>query len=125
MTNDFKVVDEQLEAGRRAIGSYISGFVLSVVFTLIPYYIVVNHLFGAQGLVIATVIFGVIQLLVQVVFFLHLNKKSKPHWNMVVFFYTLLIVAFLVIGSLWIMYHLNYNMMGVSPFKTNEGYIPQ
>ena len=124
-TNDFKVIDEQYEAGRYAMRSYVTGFVLSVILTLIPYVIVVNHMFGKQGLVLAVILFGVTQLIAQVIFFLHLSKKSKPQWNIIVFVFTVLIVAILVVGSLWVMYNLNYNMTDVSPFNSNEGYIPQ
>ena len=125
MTNDFKVIDEQYEAGRYAMRSYVTGFVLSVILTLIPYVIVVNHMFGKQSLVVAVVVFGVAQLLVQVIFFLHLSKKSKPRWNIIVLVFTVLIVAILVVGSLWVMYNLNYNLNAATTVNTNEGYIPQ
>ncbi|OIP66278.1 MAG: cytochrome o ubiquinol oxidase subunit IV [Candidatus Yonathbacteria bacterium CG10_big_fil_rev_8_21_14_0_10_43_136] len=125
MTNDFKVIDEQYESGRYAMRSYVTGFVLSIILTLIPYVIVVNHMFGKQALVWAVVLFGVTQLLAQIIFFLHLSKKSKPQWNIIVFVFTVLIVAILVVGSLWVMYNLNYNMTDASPVNTNEGYIPQ
>ncbi|MGB2580412.1 MAG: cytochrome o ubiquinol oxidase subunit IV [Minisyncoccia bacterium] len=125
MTNDFKVIDEQYEAGRFAMRSYVTGFVLSILLTLLPYFIVVNHLFGSSSIVYAAVGFGIAQLLVQVVFFLHLHKKSKPHWNMIVFIFTVLIVAILVGGSLWVMYNLNYNMTKMPTSNTSEGYIPQ
>lgn len=125
MTNDFKVIDEQYEAGQRALKSYVTGFVLSITLTLIPYFIVVNHLFGGSSLIYVAVLFGVAQLLAQVIFFLHLHKKSKPHWNMIVFIFTVLIVSILVVGSLWVMRNLNYNMSDASPVNTNEGYLPQ
>lgn len=125
MTNDFKVIDEEYEAGRQAMRSYVTGFVLSIILTLIPYFMVVNHVFGKTNLVYVAVGFGVVQLLAQVIFFLHLHKKSKPHWNLIVFIFTFLIVAILVVGSLWVMYNLNYNMADASPVNTNEGYIPQ
>lgn len=125
MTNDFKVIDERYEASRFAMRSYVTGFVLSIVLTLIPYVIVVNHMFGKESLVFAVVLFGVTQLIVQVIFFLHLSKKSKPQWNIIVFVFTILIVSILVVGSLWVMANLNYNMTNVSPFNSNEGYIPQ
>jgi len=124
-TNDFKIVDEVYEAGNKAMRSYVTGFVLSVILTLIPYFIVVNHLFGSSSLMYAVVIFGLLQLVVQVVFFLHLHRKSRPHWNLVVFIFTLVIVFILVLGSLWVMNNLNYNMIDASPVNTNEGYIPQ
>lgn len=125
MNKDFEVIDESLEAGKKALQSYSVGFVFSLLLTIAPYYIVTRHVFETRSLTLIVAFFAVIQLLVQVVYFLHLNKKSKPHWNMVVFFFTLLIVLFLVVGSLWIMYHLNVNMTGMSPFSSNEGYIPQ
>ncbi|MBI5798725.1 MAG: cytochrome C oxidase subunit IV family protein, partial [Candidatus Yonathbacteria bacterium] len=77
------------------------------------------------NLVYVAVGFALAQLLIQVVFFLHLHKKSKPHWNLIVFIFTFFIVAVLVVGSLWVMYNLNYNMTGATPSNTNEGYIPQ
>ncbi len=125
MKNDFKVIDEQYEASRFAMRSYVTGFALSVILTLIPYFIVVNHMFGKQSLVMAVVLFGVAQLLVQVIFFLHLSKKSKPQWNIIVLTFTIIIVAILVVGSLWVMANLNYNMMNATPTNSNEGYIPQ
>jgi cytochrome o ubiquinol oxidase subunit IV len=125
MINKFDVIDEKFEASRKAIRSYIIGFVLSLLLTIIPYLIVTKHMLGEKSLLWAVTVFGVAQLLVQVLFFLHLPAKVKPYWDLIVFFFTLLIVAFLVVGTLWIMFHLNYNMMGASPFHTNEGYIPQ
>jgi len=125
MTHSFPVIDEKLEASRKALQSYVTGFIFSLLLTIAPYYLVTRHLLGGWSVLAAVIFFAVVQLLVQVVFFLHLPAKTKPYWNLIVFFFTLLIVSFLVVGSLWIMYHLNYNMMGVSPFNSNEGYIPQ
>ena len=82
-------------------------------------------MFGERSMVVAVVLFGVMQLFVQVVFFLHLHKKLKTRWNMVVFMFTVLIVSVLVGGSLWIMANLNHNTMRSSPATLNEGYIPQ
>ncbi|MFA5996887.1 MAG: cytochrome o ubiquinol oxidase subunit IV [Candidatus Paceibacterota bacterium] len=127
MTNDFKVIDEQFEAGRNAINSYVIGFVLSIALTLIPYVMVVNHMLSVQTAVVSVVGIALAQLLVQVIFFLHLSRKSKPEWNLIVFIYTILMVVFLVIGSIWIMNNLKYNMnmADASPLNSNEGYIPQ
>ena len=125
MEDDFKIIDEQYESGQLALRSYVIGFVLSIVLTLIPYFIVVNRMFDDRSMVVAAVTFGVTQLVVQVVFFLHLHKKLKPRWNMVVFMFTILIVSVLVVGSLWIMANLDHNTMHASPATLNEGYIPQ
>lgn len=125
MTQTFDVIDAKFEASKKAMRSYITGFILSILCTIIPYVIVTGHLLGNDSILVGIMLFGVAQLFVQVFFFLHLPAKSKPYWDIIVFLFTLLIVAFLVVGSLWIMYHLNYNMMGVSPFRSNEGYVPQ
>ena len=124
MKNSYKIIDERFEASQNAFRSYTTGFVLSLLCTVAPYYMVTRQVFAEYSLVIAAVFFGVVQLIVQVIFFLHLHPKSRPHWNVIVFVYTLVIVSFLVVGSLWIMHNLNMNMMGATPFNSNEGYIP-
>lgn len=125
MKKSFDVVDEKFESSKEALFSYVTGFLLSIFLTIIPYVMVTERLFGKASLIFGVTFFAIAQLIVQIVFFLHLPAKQKPYWNIVVFMYTLIIVAFLVVGSLWIMYHLNTNMMGVSPFNSNEGFIPQ
>ncbi len=125
MKKSFEVIDEKFESSRDALYSYVTGFFLSLFLTIIPYVMVTEQMFGELSRLIGITFFAVAQLCVQVIFFLHLPTKEKPYWNIIVFVYTLLILSFLVVGSLWIMYHLNYNMMGKSPFHSNEGFIPQ
>lgn len=125
MKKSFEVVDEKFESSHDAVYSYITGFLLSVFLTIIPYVMVIEQMFGRNSLLVGIIFFAIAQLLVQVIFFLHLPTKEKPYWNTIIFIYTLVIVFFLVAGSLWIMYNLNMNMMEVSPFNSNEGFIPQ
>ncbi len=54
---------------------------------------------------------AVAQVLVQLVYFLHMNTSSEQRWNMIAFIYTILCIAVLLIGSVWIMNYLHYNMM--------------
>ncbi len=91
--------------------SYLTGFGLSIVCTVIAYLLVVKHLLS--GTLLASAIFGlgIAQALVQLLFFLHLGKESKPRWNMVVFLFMVLILAIIVLGSLWIMNNLNDRVM--------------
>ena len=93
------------------LSSYVTGFALSVVFTLVAYVLVVQHILEGKALMAAIVGLAIVQLLVQLFFFLHLHKESKPRWNLVVFLFMLLILLIVVIGSLWIMHNLDYNMM--------------
>lgn len=89
---------------------YIIGFTLSILLTIGAYLAVVTHTFSGLLLVSAVVILAFIQLLVQLFFFLHLGQESKPRWNLAFFVSTFGIILLVVIGSLWIMNHLNYNM---------------
>lgn len=103
--------DANSGSGHGTYKSYIVGFILSIILTVIPYMIVVQHLLPYHIMIIAIVILGVMQLLVQLVFFLHLGAESKPRWNLMAFMFAILVVAILVIGTMWIMYNLDYNMM--------------
>jgi cytochrome o ubiquinol oxidase operon protein cyoD len=98
-------------AGHGTQLSYIIGFILSILLTIIPYTIVVHHLLSSDALVISIVVLGVLQLLVQLIFFLHLSAHPSQRWNVITFAFTLLILVILVAGSLWIMWNMNYNMM--------------
>ena len=90
--------------------SYITGFVLSVILTLSAYFAVVNHMFSSTALGIAIVALAFVQFIVQLVFFLHFGKGEDGSWNLLIFFSTVGIIFILVVGSIWIMNHLNYNM---------------
>ncbi len=92
---------------------YIIGYALSLVFTLNAYIAASQADRGMNtGLLLLLVGLAVSQLVVQVVFFLHLGKESRPRWNGLAFITMIMVVLFIVIGSIWIMNNLNYNMMG-------------
>jgi cytochrome o ubiquinol oxidase subunit IV len=94
-----------------SLKSYVTGFVLSIVLTGIPFALVMTSHLTHLAIVITIVVFAVIQILVHLVFFLHLNTSSDQHWNLLVFAYTVVLLGILVGGSIWIMFHLDYNMM--------------
>lgn len=93
-----------------SLKSYTIGFALSVVLTLIPYFLVVKHSFESNDLFVIIMVFAVAQLLVQLLFFLHLGQEPRPKWNLIVFLFMLLVLVILVFGTLWIMHNLDYNM---------------
>ena len=71
-----------------------------------------NLLMIVAGAVVATIaITAIAQVLVQLVFFLHMNSSSEQRWNVIAFIYTILTIAVLLIGSVWIMNYLHSNMM--------------
>lgn len=95
-----------------SLKSYIIGFILSILLTVIPYMLVVNHMFSLEFTVIGIVLLGVVQLLVQLIFFLHLSTAPAHRSALLSFIFTVIILVILVVGTLWIMYNMNYNMMG-------------
>lgn len=98
--------------------SYVVGFILSVITTLLAYIFVVNELWPPQMLVYIVLGIAVVQLVVQMVFFLHLGRGSR--WKAVTFYFTLLVVGIIVVGTIWIMHNLDYNMMHMSPDQMTE-----
>lgn len=90
---------------------YTIGFILSVLLTIIPFGMVMMGGFS-RGLVLAVIaITAVAQVLVQLVYFLHMNSSSEQRWNVIAFVYTILTIAILLIGSVWVMNYLHFNMM--------------
>lgn len=98
-------------------GSYIVGFILSLIFTALPYYMVVNKTVIGSGLLLAILGFAVFQMLIQVFFFLHLGRGPKPLYNVVFFISTIGIILVVVGGSIFIMSHLHYYM---TPAETTK-----
>ena len=88
--------------------SYLNGFLLSLALTLGAYFAVSQKIAYVLPLIL---ILAVAQLFVQAVYFLHLNQGQDRVWNSVVFVATAGMIFIVVLGSLWIMSHLNYNMM--------------
>lgn len=102
--------------------SYVTGFILSLLLTLIPFFMVYYHTVSGNLLVAAIIIFALLQLGVQVVFFLHLGRGSNRRWNQMAFLFMSIVVLTVVIGSIWIMYHLQYNM---SPEQMDQQLLKQ
>ena len=98
--------------------SYVIGFVLSVATTLLAYFVVVNKLFTPAILVYVVLTIAVAQLIIQVIYFLHIGRGSK--WKLRTFLFTLLVVGIVVVGSVWIMENLNYNMMDMTPNEQRQ-----
>jgi len=104
------------EAGHGSLKSYVTGFVLSVILTAIPFWLVMGDVLDSKVATVAAImIFGVIQIVVHMVYFLHMNTRSEGGWTVMALIFTIVIVAIALVGSLWVMHHLNANMMVMSP----------
>ena len=104
------------EAGHGTLKGYLIGFGLSVLLTALPFWLVMGDVFDSK-LTTAFFIMGfaVVQIVVHMVFFLHMNPRSEGGWTMMALIFTIVIVVIALSGSLWVMYHLNVNMMPMAP----------
>ena len=68
-------------------------------------------------LVAALLLFAAAQVVVHMVYFLHMNAKSEGGWNALALIFTVVLVVIVLAGSLWVMHHLNTNMMPMSPHE--------
>lgn len=96
---------------KRQVMQYVAGFVSALVLTLFAFWLVMNRVVQGPWLVPVLVSLAVLQLTVQLVFFLHVGREERPRWNMTALIFMLIILIIIVAGSLWIMNNLNYNMM--------------
>ena len=97
-------------------GGYLIGFVASVILTAIPFWLVMGGVFEGKLLTAVFVMgLGAIQIVVHMIFFLHMNGRSEGGWTMLALIFTAIVVLIMLVGSLWVMHHLNTNMMPMSP----------
>lgn len=91
---------------------YMTGFVLAVILTAIPFWLVMAKVFDKPNTTALVILaFAVVQIVVHMIYFLHMDAKSEGGWNMLALIFTIVIVVITLAGSLWVMYHMNTNMM--------------
>ena len=91
---------------------YLTGFGLSVVLTVIPFWLVMARPIEDGVITSILVVFlAVAQIFVHMIYFLHMDSKSEGGWTVMALIFTVVILLITISGSLWVMYHLNSNMM--------------
>ena len=98
-------------ASKGSYRSYATGFFLSVVLTTIAFALVMSGALPRSATLFAIVGAALVQILVHLHYFLHLDSSSAARWNILALLFTLLIMTLFVGGTLWIMYNLTYRMM--------------
>jgi cytochrome o ubiquinol oxidase subunit IV len=96
---------------RGSLKSYLTGFVLALILTAIPFALVMRGALSGAAALAGIFVAGLVQILVHLHYFLHLDTTSAARWNVLAMIFTLLIMALFVGGTLWIMSTLNYRMM--------------
>lgn len=111
--------DDRHEHGDDGVGAihvtlkgYLTGFAAAALLTILPFWLVMSGAFSKTGPADAFILLlAAIQIVVHMVYFLHLNAKSEGGWNMLALVFTIILVVITLSGSIWVMYHLNQNMM--------------
>lgn len=98
-------------ASHGSLRTYVVGFCLAVVLTVISFALTMTQILSASMTLAIVVALGLIQIVVHLIYFLHMNGSSDQSWNTVALVFSVVIVSLVVTGSLWIMYHLDTNMM--------------
>ena len=92
--------------------SYVIGFVLSVILTGIPFILVMSGGFESRAMTaIIVLLFAVAQIIVHMVYFLHMNFRVEAGWSMITLVFTLTVLIICVAGTLWVMHNMDSNMM--------------
>ena len=97
------------------VKGYVIGFVLSVILTAIPFWLVMERPFSDGVTKFIILGFAAVQVVVHMIYFLHLNAKVESGWTMLSTVFTIIVVVIMLAGSIWVMYHMNANMMPVDP----------
>jgi cytochrome o ubiquinol oxidase operon protein cyoD len=88
--------------------AYSLGFILSLALTVAAFWLAGERVFEREFLIAALIALAVIQLLVQLICFLHLGREPRPRWNAIMFAFAVFTVVVLVGGTIWIMNHLTH-----------------
>ncbi|ATP43319.1 cytochrome o ubiquinol oxidase subunit IV [Pseudomonas kermanshahensis] len=103
--------DTHHEGNHGSVKSYMIGFVLSIILTAIPFGLVMYPSLPKNLTVLIVVAMAVIQVVVHLVYFLHMDRSKEQRSNVSTFLFTTMVIALLVGLSLWIMFNIHIEMM--------------
>ncbi|HVS78252.1 MAG TPA: cytochrome o ubiquinol oxidase subunit IV [Steroidobacteraceae bacterium] len=94
--------------------SYVIGFLLAIALTAVPFGLVMSH--ASVGTPLIITVFALAQIMVHIVYFLHVDRSEEQRWNLMALLFTGIVVCIILGGSIWIMHNLYVNMMpGMTP----------
>ncbi|MDE1179806.1 cytochrome o ubiquinol oxidase subunit IV [Paraburkholderia sp.] len=94
-----------------SVSSYMVGFVLSVILTAAAFGVVLTNALSGFNAVLAISGLALVQIVVHLMYFLHMNTSSAQRWNVMAFGFTVLTALILIGGSLWVMHNVGAHMM--------------
>ena len=104
--------DHHDDGPHSTFSGYMTGFILSVILTAIPFWLVMGNIISNRSTAVLVLgAFAVVQIIVHMVCFLHMNGKIEGGWTLLSTIFTIIFVAIGIAGTLWVMFHMNTNMM--------------
>jgi cytochrome o ubiquinol oxidase operon protein cyoD len=94
-----------------AFVSYLVGLGLATLLTIVSFFISGTTLVWGPSIPVALVVLAIAQMGVHLVFFLNITTGPDNVNNVMALAFGVLIVFLVIVGSLWIMAHLNHNMV--------------
>jgi cytochrome o ubiquinol oxidase operon protein cyoD len=91
---------------------YLTGFALAVLLTAIPFWLVMGRVFSHSGITAAIIVgLAIVQIVIHMIYFLHMNTRAEGGWSLLALLFTAMLVVIALSGSIWVMYHLDHNML--------------
>jgi cytochrome o ubiquinol oxidase subunit IV len=91
--------------------AYAIGFLASILLTCVSFLLVAAKVFSEETLIYTIIGLAIVQAIVQLIFFLHVGQEAKPRWETVVFYFMVMVLFIVVLGTLWIMFDLDERLM--------------
>ena len=93
-----------------SVSGYLRGFLLAVILTAIPFWLVMGDVLDSKSATIAIILaLGAVQIVVHVIYFLHMDARAEGGWTLMSFLFTATLILIVLAGSIWIMFHLHEN----------------
>jgi cytochrome o ubiquinol oxidase subunit IV len=106
-----KSMDGSIKNKKTRVKHLWSGLILSFVLTLMSYFVVTRGLLGKEAAMYTISALAVLQAFIQLILFLNLGSERSPKWNLLTFLFMLVILVIIVVGTIWIMFNIDYNLM--------------
>ena len=104
--------DERLDSQEAdGLGTYLIGFALAAALTVVSFLVARTTLVWQPSIPVALCVLAVAQMGVHLVFFLHINTGPDGVNNIMALAFGVLIVFLVVGGSMWIISHMNSQLM--------------
>jgi cytochrome o ubiquinol oxidase subunit IV len=93
------------------IKKYTTGYLLALFLTCISFLLALIPDVTKQMAITGIIIAGVVQIVVHLTYFLHIDRSAEARWNLISLLFAIVLIAFFIGGTIWIMHTLNQRMM--------------